>query len=100
MGLRAVSLIADCSINTVTRLLEDVGEACLKYQDENLRNLTCKRIQCDEIWSFVGCKNKNIPAEREGEFGIGDVWTWTAIDADAKLIPCFTVGGRDASTAN
>ena len=99
MGLRAVSRIADCSINTVTKLLEDVGAACWKYQDENLRNLNCKRIQCDEIWSFVGCKEKNVPADRDNEFGIGDVWTWTAIDADTKLIPCFNVGGRDAATA-
>jgi IS1 family transposase/predicted HTH domain antitoxin len=100
MSLRAASRLADCSINTVTKLLEDVGAACWKYQDENLRNLNCKRIQCDEIWSFIGCKEKNVPSKRDGEFGLGDVWTWTAIDAETKLIPCFAVGGRDATVAH
>jgi IS1 family transposase len=99
MSLRAVSRLADCAYNSVLRVVEEAGAACWKYQDENLRNLNCKRIQCDEIWSFVGCKEKNRPADRDEEFGIGDVWTWTAIDADTKLVPCFAVGGRDSVTA-
>lgn len=99
MSLRAVSRLADCSINTVTKLLEDVGSACWSYQHEVMRNLPCKRIQCDEIWSFVGCKAKNVPDERASEFGIGDIWTWVAICADTKLVPCFALGGRDAITA-
>jgi IS1 family transposase len=100
MSLRAASRLADCSINTVTKLLVDVGGACAEYQDEALRNLPCKRIQCDEIWSFVGAKQKNVPAERHGEFGIGDVWTWTAIDADTKLIASWMIGSRHPDSAN
>ena len=99
MSLRAASRLADCSINTVTKLLVDVGMACAEYQDGALRNLRCKRIQCDEVWSFVGAKQKNVPAERKGEFGIGDVWTWTAIDADTKLVASWMVGTRDGEAA-
>lgn len=99
MSLRAASRLADCSINTVTKLLEDVGAGCAEYQDSALRNLRCKRIQCDEIWSFVGSKQKNVPADRQGEFGVDDVWTWTAIDADTKLIASWMVGRRDGSAA-
>ena len=99
MSLRAASRLADCSINTVTKLLVDVGMACAEYQDNALRNLTCRRIQCDEIWSFVGAKQKNVPEDRRGEFGVGDVWTWTAIDADTKLIASWMVGSRDGDAA-
>ena len=99
MSLRAASRLADCSINTVTKLLVDVGAACSEYQDAALRNLPCKRIQCDEIWSFVGAKQKNVPADRAGEFGVGDVWTWTAIDADTKLVASWMVGDRDGEAA-
>lgn len=99
MSLRAASRLADCSINTVTKLLVDVGMACAEFQDNALRNLTCRRIQCDEIWSFVGAKQKNVPDERRGEFGVGDVWTWTAIDADTKLIASWMVGSRDGDAA-
>lgn len=99
MSLRAASRLADCSINTVTKLLVDVGMACAEYQDNALRKLRCRRIQCDEIWSFVGAKQKNVPAERRGEFGVGDVWTWTAIDADTKLVASWMVGTRDGDAA-
>jgi IS1 family transposase len=92
--------MVDCSINTVTKLLVDVGTACAKYQYETLRNLTCKRVQCDEIWNFCYCKEKNVPADRQGEFGIGDVYTWTAICEDSKLIVSFMVGKRSAPYAN
>ena len=71
----------------------------VRYQRDNLRNLTCKRIQCDEIWSFVYAKAKNVPAEYQGQFGKGDVWTWTAIDADTKLVPCWLVGTRGPQAA-
>jgi IS1 family transposase len=87
------------SINTVTKLLVDVGIATADYQDRTLRNLPCKRIQCDEIWAFVYAKEKNVPADKKGKFGYGDVWTWTAIDADTKLVPSFMVGNRDAQSA-
>lgn len=86
-----------CSINTVTKLLEEIGEACAWYQDQNLRNLPCKRVQVDEIWSFVYSKQKNVPEGMENE--AGDVWTWTAIDADTKLVPSWRIGSRDADAA-
>jgi IS1 family transposase len=83
------------SINTVTKLLIDVGGACLKYHDEHVRGVVAKRIQCDEIWSFVYAKEKNVPDGKHGK-GIGDVWTWVAIDADSKLAISWLVGERDA----
>lgn len=98
-SMRSVSRIADVSINTVTKLLIDVGTACNQYQHEHLRKLNCKRIQCDEIWAFVGSKEKNVPDERKGEYGYGDVYTWTGIDADTKLMVSFMVGKRDAEYA-
>ncbi len=98
-SLRAASRLADVSINTVTKLLVDVGAACEQYQDKALRNLKCKRIQCDEIWSFVYAKAKNLPEEMKGAVGVGDVWTWVAIDADSKLVPSWAVGRRDGFTA-
>jgi IS1 family transposase len=76
------------------KLLLDIGEACAGYQDEHLRDLPCKTIEADEIWSFVYSKQKNVPDDLKGMFGIGDVWTWTALDADSKLIVSWYVGGR------
>src|SRR6266849_6067897 len=99
-SLRTASRLADVSINTVTKLLVDVGAACEQYQDRTLRNLKSKRIQCDEIWSFVYAKAKNVPERMRGTWGVGDVWTWTAIDADSKLIPSWAVGRRDAFTGH
>jgi IS1 family transposase len=84
---------------TVLRLLQDVGKACIQYQDEHMRNLTCKKIQIDEIWCFIYSKDKNVPKEHKGEFGYGDVWTFIAIDADTKLIPSWLIGMRDAEFA-
>lgn len=98
-SLRATSRLADCSINTVTKLLVDVGTACAKYQDKALRNLPSKRVQCDEIWSFCYSKQKNVPEDKQGVFGFGDVWTWTAICADTKLICSWMVGRRDGAAA-
>lgn len=97
-SLRATSRLADVSINTVTKLLVDVGTAALAYQDEHLRNLKCERIQVDEIWAFVGAKAANTTAEKHAE-GWGDCWTWTAICADTKLVPCWLVGPRNAAAA-
>jgi len=94
-SLRATARMADASRNTVDKLLRDVGAACLDYQEKALRNLPCKRIQCDEIWAFCYAKSKNVPEEKRGEFGYGDVWTWTAICADTKLVPCWHVGLRN-----
>ncbi len=100
MGINAATRITGVSKNTVLKLLADAGEACAKYQDEAMRDLTCKRIECDEIWSFVGCKQKNVPEELQGTFGLGDVYTWTAIDSETKLIPCWHVGTRDIASAH
>ncbi len=98
-SLRSTSRIAGVSINTVTKLLLDVGEACTAYQDRVLVNLPCKKLQADEIWSFVYAKAKNVPEQYDGEFGYGDVWTWTAICADTKLIPAWMLGTRDGEAA-
>jgi IS1 family transposase len=99
-SLRATTRMAGCSINTVTKLLLDVGEACAAYQDEHLRELPCKTVEADEIWSFVYSKAKNVPEDRKGEFGVGDVWTWTALCADTKLIACWYVGNRAQEDAD
>ena len=99
-SMRATSRMADVSINTVTKLLVDVGAACADYQNAMLRNLSCKRIQCDEIWSFCYAKQRNVPAAKQGQDGYGDVWTWTALCADTKLVPSWFVGRRDAFYAH
>jgi IS1 family transposase len=98
-GIRATARMAGVSKDTVMKLWREIGEACIAFQDRTLRNLPCKRLQVDEIWSFVYSKAKNVPAERAGEFGIGDVWVFTAVDADTKLMPSFLVGSRDAGCA-
>ncbi len=96
-SLRATSRLSGCSINTVTKLLVDVGAACAEYQDKALRNLSCKRVQCDEIWSFVYSKQRNIPEGMEGV--AGDIWTWTALCPDTKLILSWMVGQRTSDDA-
>ncbi len=97
-SIRATVRLTGVAKNTVVKLLADVGRACSIYQDKAFRNLSCKRIQCDEVWSFVGCKEKNT-TDKNREKGWGDCWTWTALDADTKLIPCWYVGTRDANAA-
>ncbi len=99
MGINATSRINDVSKNTVLKLLRDVGKKCSEYQDKAFHNLTSKKIQCDEIWSFCYAKEKNVPEKFKGQFGYGDVWTWTAIDADTKLVPSWFVGDRTIDTA-
>lgn len=98
-SMRATSRIADVSINTVTKLLEDAGAACRDYQDAAIRNISSKRVQCDEIWSFCYSKEKNVAPEDKGVLGHGDVYTWTAIDADTKLAISWLVGRRDGEYA-
>jgi len=98
-SMRATSRIADVSINTVTKLLEDVGAACLAFQDETIRNIKSKRVQCDEIWSFCYSKEKNVAPEDKGVLGHGDAYTWTAIDPDSKLCISWLVGRRDGEYA-
>lgn len=99
-SMRAVTRLVGCSINTVTKLLIDVGTACSKYQDKALRGLSCKRIQCDEIWSFCYSKEKNVAPEDKGILGYGDVYTWTAIDSDTKLVISWLVGRREQEYAD
>jgi len=98
-SLRATARMCDVAFNTVLKLLPEIGSACADYQDRALRNLKCKHVQCDEIWSFCYAKEKNVPADKKGHFGYGDIWTWVAIDADTKLVPSFMVGNRDLQTA-
>ena len=99
VGINATCRITGVAKNTVLKLLAEVGTACAEFLDKNVRNVKCKKIQCDEIWSFCYSKQKNIPENRAGEFGVGDVWTWTAIDADSKLIVSYLVGLRDGGYA-
>jgi len=99
VSIRATCRLTGVAKGTVLKLLVDLGAACERYQDETLRGLKLKRIQCDEIWSFVYAKAKNVPADHAGESGYGDVWTWVAIDADTKLVPSWAVGRRDGFTA-
>jgi hypothetical protein len=98
-SIRATCRMTDTAKGTVLKLLADVGKACTEYQDKIFHDLTCKRIQCDEIWSFCYAKQKNVPEDKQGEFGYGDVYTWTAICADSKLVPSWHVGRRDYASA-
>jgi len=98
-SLRSTSRMTGVSKVTILRLLEALGPACVEYQDKAIRNVTCKRIQCDEIWQFCYAKDKNVPEEKRGTFGYGDVWTWVAIDPDTKLVVSFALGTRGAQTA-
>jgi IS1 family transposase len=99
-SLRATSRLADVSINTVTKLLVEIGAACQKYHDEYVQNIKSKRVQCDEIWSFIYGKDKNLPENLRGKFGVGSIWTWVALDADSKLAISWLVGNRDAAYAH
>lgn len=97
--IRAITRITGASKNTVSKLLCDVGQACSNYQDTALRNLPCTRVQVDEIWSFTYAKQKNVPFCKSAPQRAGECWTWTAIDAQTKLIVSWFVGGRDAGSA-
>jgi IS1 family transposase len=98
-SIRSTVRITGVAKNTVVKLLLEIGRACEEYQDRTLRNLTCKLVQCDEVWSFVYAKQKNVTPEIAKKQMAGDVWTWTAIDSNSKLIISWMVGGRDAGTA-
>lgn len=98
-SMRSISRITGVSINTVTKLLEDAGKACAAYHDATVRNVKSKDVQCDEIWSFCYAKEKNVATAKAAPDGAGDVWTWTAIDRDSKMILAFEVGDRSATTA-
>ena len=99
-SVRATVRITGASKNSVQRLTSEIGEACLKFQDKMLRDLPCKRIECDEIWNFAYAKDKNVPDEMRGMPGVGSMWTWTAICAESKLIVSWRLGARDAANAH
>lgn len=98
-SMRSISRVVDVSINTVTKLLVEAGEACLKLHDELVRNVPSQRVQCDEIWSFCYAKARNVKAATAAPEGAGDVWTWTALDADSKMIVSYFVGDRSGQSA-
>src|SRR2546423_420290 len=98
-SMRSISRVADVSINTVSKLLIEAGWACLAIHDQEVRNVRAKRIQCDEIWSFCHAKAKNVAKAKAAPEGAGDVWTWTAIDADTKMILSYFVGDRGRGSA-
>ena len=98
-SIRAITRLTGASKNTVTKLLIDAGKACAAYHDANVRNVKAKRIQVDEIWSFTYAKQKNVATAKSAPDGAGDTWTWTAIEADTKLIVFYFVGGRDGECA-
>lgn len=98
-SIRATCRMTGTAKGTVTKLLVSLGKACAEYQDKVFRNLECKRVQADEIWAFCYAKEKNVPKDKKGQFGYGDIWTWVAMDADTKLVPSFMVGNRDSATA-
>jgi len=98
-SIRATCRMTGTAKGTVTRLLASVGKACALYQDKTINNLISKHIQCDEIWSFCYAKQKNVPENKQGQFGYGDVWTWVALDADTKLCVSFLVGLRNMECA-
>jgi IS1 family transposase len=99
MSLRAITRLTGVSRTTSLKLLADAGRACAEYQDKSLRNLTCKRLQVDEIWAFCYAKAKNVPLGMKGDPSVGDLWTWVGIDADTKLAVSWLVGDRGGETA-
>jgi IS1 family transposase len=98
-SIRSTVRMTGVAKNTVVKLLIELGAACSEYQDRAMRNLSCKRIQCDEIWSYIGAKQKNVTPQTIERGAIGDVWTWTAIDAQTKLVPSWYIGQRDVGSA-
>lgn len=98
-SIRATARMTDVSKPTILKFLADMGRVCAQFQGQTVANVKTRRVQVDEIWQFVYAKNKNVPEEKRGEFGYGDVWTWVAIDADSKMVLSWRIGPRDAATA-
>ena len=98
-SIRATVRMTGVAKNTVVKLQADLGKACAEYQDKTFKDLLCQHIQCDEIWSFCYAKEKNVPEKKRGQFGYGDIWTFTAICADSKLVPSWFIGNRDLESA-
>jgi IS1 family transposase len=97
--MRSISRVCDVSINTVSKLLIDAGKACAALHDEKVRGVKARRVQVDEIWSFTYAKQKNVATAKRQDLAYGDTWTWTAIEADSKLLITWLVGGRDSDYA-
>jgi IS1 family transposase len=98
-SMRSISRICDVSINSVSKLLEDAGEFCADFHDKHVWGVNARRVQVDEIWSFTAAKQKNVAAMKKPVEGAGDTWTWTALEADTKLIVSYLVGSRDSDCA-
>jgi IS1 family transposase len=98
-SIRSTVRMTGISKTTISKLLVEIGTVCAEYHDKAVRNLKCKQVQCDEIWSFCYSKQQNVPEDKQGQFGIGDVWTWTAIDSDSKLTISWLIGKRDSAYA-
>jgi IS1 family transposase len=98
-AINAIVRMTGVSKPTILKLIRDVGEACIEFEGKALRNLNCKRIECDELFSFCYAREKNVPQDKKGQFGFGDVWTWTALDTDSKLLCSWAIGDRGAETA-
>lgn len=98
-SIRATCRMTGAAKGTVLKLLAEVGKACVEYQNVAFRNLPCTKIQCDEIWAFCYAKSKNVPEDKKDKFGYGDVWTFTSICADTKLVPTWYIGNRDLECA-
>jgi IS1 family transposase len=98
-SMRSISRVMDCSFDAVDKLLRDAGAACAEFHDRVVRGVKSQRVQCDEIWSFCYAKAKNVATAKRQDLAYGDIWTWTALDADSKLILSWQVGGRDADYA-
>jgi IS1 family transposase len=98
-SIRATVRLTGVAKGTILRLLEHAGRACAEFHDRTVRGIKSRRVQCDEIWQFCYAKEKNVPTDKRGRFGFGDVWTWTAVDADTKLVISYLVGLRDAGCA-
>jgi hypothetical protein len=99
-SIRATSRLTGVAKGTILTLLENVGTECAEFHDRAVRNVKSRRVQCDEIWQFCYAKEKNVPESKRGQFGYGDTWTWTAVDADTKLTISYLVGTRDAGSAH
>lgn len=100
VSIAATTRITGVAKNTIQKQTRQLGEACLEFQDNALRYLNCQRLQLDEIWCFCYAKDKNLPDHMKGQPGVGSIWTWTALDADTKLIPSWRLGARDAANAH
>jgi hypothetical protein len=98
-SIRATCRMTGAAKNTVVKLLVDLGAVCSEYMDRTMRDLACQRVQCDGVWAACHSKQQNVSPEHDGIFGYGDVWAWTAIDAETKLMPCWMVGRRDTASA-